>query len=102
MASDYDFKLIDPIICNNNLKLSIQASEKHYCKPKNNEGPYTHVEVCSYDLKIPYWPDPICLYNTYTGRPQTATYYDVPSKAVIDLIYDSGGIKNGKLPELVL
>lgn len=29
----------------NGMVLSIQASENHYCSPKNNFGPYTHVEV---------------------------------------------------------
>jgi hypothetical protein len=29
--------------------MSIQASEFHYCYPKNDKGPYTQVEVAVFD-----------------------------------------------------
>ena len=31
--------------CKDGTKLSIQASEGHYCWPRNNFGPYSEVEV---------------------------------------------------------
>lgn len=33
------------ILCRDGFSLSIQASEFHYCEPRNNQRPYTHVEV---------------------------------------------------------
>jgi hypothetical protein len=35
----------DPIICRDGTKFSIQASEFTYCAPRDNQGPWTHVEV---------------------------------------------------------
>lgn len=32
-------------VCNDGVSLSIQASEFHYCTPRDNEGPYSHKEV---------------------------------------------------------
>lgn len=33
------------IKCKDGTTLSVQASRTHYCTPKENFGPYTHVEV---------------------------------------------------------
>lgn len=33
------------IICNDGTTLSVQVGENLYCIPRNNEGPWTHVEV---------------------------------------------------------
>ncbi len=33
------------VVCTDNVTLSVQASETHYSIPRDNEGPYTHVEV---------------------------------------------------------
>jgi hypothetical protein len=39
----------DAVKCRDGTTLSVQASFTHYCTPRNNEGPYTHVEVwCVY------------------------------------------------------
>ena len=34
-----------PIVCADGTKLSVQASHTHYCDPRNDEGPYSTVEV---------------------------------------------------------
>lgn len=31
--------------CADGFEVSIQASESHYCKPRGNNGPYTHFEL---------------------------------------------------------
>ena len=33
------------ITCGDGTEFSVQASEFTYCQPRNNEGPWTHVEV---------------------------------------------------------
>lgn len=44
--SDCFFKDLAPIVeCADGYSLSVQASEYHYCTPRRNSGPYTHVEV---------------------------------------------------------
>lgn len=38
-------KLIKPLYLKCGGKVSIQASEDHYCTPRNNTGPYTEWEI---------------------------------------------------------
>ena len=38
-------KILSPVICVDGTTLSVQASETHYCTPRDNYGPYTEVEV---------------------------------------------------------
>lgn len=102
MTEQVVFKIRESIKCSNGLQLSVQASENHYCTPRNNEGPYTHVEVYSYDLKIPNWKNPIHGYHRLTGIPEHVTYYNVPVQQLLDLVYASGGIVLGNLPKIVL
>ena len=33
------------ITCRDGTQMSVQAGEYHYCKPRSNQGPWTHVEV---------------------------------------------------------
>lgn len=95
-------KIIEPILCYNGLRLSVQASKDHFCTPQDDEGPYSHVEVCTYDVLIPTWENPVCLYDRVTGKPEHVTYYNVEAKVLKGLIDFSSGIKKGKLPKLVL
>ena len=38
-------ELAEFITCADGVTLSVQASETHYCEPRDNKGPYTEVEV---------------------------------------------------------
>ena len=38
-------KLAGHITCKDGTTLSVQASSMHYCRPRDNDGPYSHVEV---------------------------------------------------------
>ena len=72
--------------------LSVQASESHWCTPKNDIGPYTAAEVH------------IALVGTKGGPPSdwdefedAPTYYAyVPVTMIEDLIKDRGGLDLGK------
>ena len=33
------------ITCRDGTQISVQAGEYHYCRPRSNQGPWTHVEV---------------------------------------------------------
>jgi len=37
--------LSDQIVCQDNVMISVQGSHTHYCRPRDDDGPYTHVEV---------------------------------------------------------
>ena len=46
LLSDYDYKtLAERVVCKDGTTISVQASAFHYCTPRSNSGPYTHVEV---------------------------------------------------------
>ncbi len=32
-------------VCADGFSMSVQASQFHYCSPRNDSGPYSHVEV---------------------------------------------------------
>lgn len=36
---------VPSIVCRDGTSLSVQAGEYHYCRPRSNQGPWTHVEV---------------------------------------------------------
>lgn len=36
---------VPQIVCKDGTTISVQASAHHYCSPRTNFGPYTHVEV---------------------------------------------------------
>lgn len=45
-GTDYFHKpLADLVVCADDSVMSVQASQYHYSEPRENTGPYTHVEV---------------------------------------------------------
>jgi len=84
------------IVCKDGFSMSVQASARHYCTPKNNEGPYCEVEVGMPSsrevLLMPYVED--------ATRPTESIYGWVPSNVVWDVITKRGGYVSGELPPL--
>lgn len=82
--------------CANGLSLSVQASSRHYSDPKNDTGPYTHVEVGFPTRPVPELiPYAECLSpDDYTD----AVYAYVPYDIVRQVIYVRGGMIEGELP----
>ena len=77
------------IECADGLTFSVQASHTHYCQPRNDNGPYTAVEV-GYPSKpvkelMPYAED--------TENPTSTVYGYVPVEIVEQVIESHGGIK---------
>ena len=82
--------------CANGLSLSVQASSRHYSDPKDDIGPYTHVEVGFPTRPVPElipYVDFLSA-NDYTD----AVYPYVPYELVRQVIYVRGGIVEGELP----
>ena len=44
---------VPPIVCESGLEMSVQASKYHYCTPRDNTGPWTHVEIGYPTMVVP-------------------------------------------------
>ena len=73
--------------------LSIQASDGHYCAPRNNIGPYTTAEVHVVLGRDPEgWET---FQDVYDGEYEGRYYGYVPIDLIEKLIADRGGIDLG-------
>ena len=77
------------IICADGFTVSVQASDFHYCTPRDNKGPYVTFELGFPSSKeeslMPYVED--------ADNPTGTVYAQVPEKVVLDLINVHGGLK---------
>lgn len=84
-------KKISQLVCNDGFKVSMQASENHYCSPRNNKGPWSSVELGfpskGDDLIMEYAEDP--------HRCRQTVYGWVPIHTVAELVDKHGGLKDG-------
>ena len=76
--------------------VSIQASGTHYCTPRTNAGPWTHVELgypnCYEETIMPWAEDP--------ENPTNTVYGWVPAGVVSAMCVRHGGIVEGSIPHL--
>ena len=88
------------VVCKDNFKMSVQASENHYCNPRVNgsDMSYSHVEVGfptqKEDLLMDYCED--------RDKPTETVYSYVPASVIINIIDKHGGMVAGKLPDFDL
>jgi hypothetical protein len=81
---DYTYKKVAPrVVCQDGTTLSVQASETHYCTPRSNYGPYSHVEVWAVTAPVTEFE-----YDT-DGDPAGW----VPIEQVVQFIDNHGGFK---------
>jgi len=70
-AFDKSLAVLRPMVAADGYTASIQASSHHYCTPRTDEGPYTHVEIGFPDapdgLLKPYAEDPSNPIDTVYG-----------------------------------
>ena len=82
------------VYCQSGFNMSIQASERSYCTPKDSAGPYTHVEIgfpnTIEEMIIGFAEDP--------DNPTETVYGWVPAGLVQALIIKHGGIEEGEHP----
>ena len=87
-----------PLVCRDGFKVSIEASEGNYCEPKNNEGPYSSVE-----LGFPSAMEPLIMRYAEDPENPTGTVYGwVPSVVILEVIQKHGGWEEGELPPMVI
>ena len=93
-------KRINSVVrCHDGFRMSVQASHEHFCTPRQDKGPYTHVEV-GYpnrleELLLPYADGA----STIAGLRPTL-YVNVPAEVVLETIEMHAGMVAGQLPEL--
>jgi hypothetical protein len=87
--------------------VSIQASTTHYCKPRDNYGPYTEMEL-GYPSRDTQIPESMLNYieqGTNFGEDGKLDPYDnvypyVPISVIKELIELNGGVKSGNVPPM--
>ena len=86
----------ETVRCADGFNMSVQASQRAYCNPRSNTGPWDSVEVgypSAYELCLmPYAEEP--------GRPTETVYGYVPNKLVHSVIETHGGLISGEVPPM--
>lgn len=78
------------MICKDGFNMSVQASNNHYCEPKNNDGPWGEVEVIYPSEK----EDLLMEHAEDRSKPTDTIYAYVPIEVVIQVIEKHGGLTN--------
>lgn len=79
---------VPPIETRGGLRFSMQASRFHYCQPRANTGPWTHVELGFPNRVVPK------LKEYAEGGPPTKTIYGYVPLSVLAAVVDRfGGLK---------
>lgn len=81
--------VVPTITCKDGFNLSVQASEYHYCSPREKQGPWYQVEVGFPSQK----PELITDYAENADDPTGTVYGYVPVELVNQLIALHGGIE---------
>ena len=87
------------VTCKDGLQLSVQGSSFHYCSPRDDEGPYTRVEVGFIEMNGEQFAPPE-QWREYADGDEfpTSVYGYVPVDLVHALIAEHGGMVSGELP----
>ena len=92
-------RFYEPIVCADGFEISIQAHTGVYCAPRNNEGPYTHVE-CGFPSESEGLIMPYIDAIDESIDPTDTVYGYVPAATVIEMLRRHGGIEIGECPLL--
>jgi len=84
--------------CADGAAVSIQASQYHYATPRNDAGPYTHVEA-GFPTVTP--PESWMAYCEDRDRPTDTVYGYMPVACVREFVDAHGGMVSGELPPFV-
>lgn len=87
----YSRRPAPPIVCADGLTLSVQASHLHYCSPRNDEGPYSTVEIGFPSEKVEEFME----YAEDAENPTQTVYARVPVEVVLQVINSRGGVVLG-------
>ena len=76
--------------CKDGFNVSIQASAMTYCSPREDRGPYMHVELGFPSEKVDEWLE----YAETSETPTDTVYGWVPVEIVDQVLEEHGGIIN--------
>lgn len=82
------FRILNPIVCADGFSISVQASSRHYCQPRETGTYEYHLVECGYPSQV---PDFILEYAEDSERPTDTVYGYVPVELVNKLIDSHGG-----------
>ena len=85
-------RMLNRVVCRDGFSVSVQAGSAHYCTPRNDVGPYTHVEA-SYPTEP--MPDLAQWCEALDGNPLTvkrAVWGWVPLEVLAKELASRGGI----------
>ena len=85
------FRPLPHIVCNDGLTFSVQASQYHYCTPREDNCEYSEVEIGFPSQKI----EQLMRFAEDADNPTGTVYGWVPIEVVDEIISEHGGIKNG-------
>ena len=89
------------IVCADGFSMSVQAHEYSYCKPRQNEGPHTHMEG-GFPSSAPLDPELLESRENHWNEDSDPceTVYPYVAREVFEREFElHGGIVEGKLPE---
>ena len=87
-------KLLKQVVCKDGTTISVQASQNHYCSPRNDYGPWYAVEVGFPSV----CPEPWAEWATYCedkDKPTETVYGWVPVSVVEQFVEAHGGVDDG-------
>ena len=92
-------KNYETVVCADGFEMSVQASRGHYCRPREDAGPYTAVEI-----GFPNRRDELLMPHIELADqpPLESVYPYVPANVVMEVILKHGGRISGELPPLNL
>ena len=79
------------LVCADGFRVSVQASESHYCQPRSNSGPYSSIELGYPSESVPELME----YAEDADNPTGTVYGWVPVEVVDAVIAAHGGINAG-------
>jgi len=83
------------IVCKDGASVSVQAGRAIYCTPRNDQGPWTHLEA-GFPSVAP--PESWLEYMDGDGDPLEQVYGYMPVACVQEFIDAHGGMIDGELP----
>lgn len=96
VVNGHEFRGVAPRIkCADGFSVSVQASQSHYCSPRENDGPHHLVEV-----GFPSEPiQSIMEYAEDDSDPTRTVYGYVPIELVLDALNEHGSPQSARDPE---
>ena len=83
------FRVLNPIVCADGFSISVQASSRHYCQPRETGAYWYHLVECGYPSQAPEF---ILQYAEDSEQPTETVYGYVPVDLVNKLIDSHGGV----------